>query len=159
MTTINKYYSKTARGYNLQASTSSLGNLVPDQQWADLGQTRGSRPPASVSSLRRLTSAWSWRRRGGAGSGAAAWRGPRCGAAAWWSAPAAASSRPPPPRPRQLSPCSVQPWPPVGGMGGQGPALHARDVAQVLGVETTAWKYFTLVTKIFLEVGHRIMNI
>ena len=32
MTTINKYYSKTARGSNLQTSTSWLGNLVPDQQ-------------------------------------------------------------------------------------------------------------------------------
>ena len=32
----------------------------------------------------------------------------------------------------------VQPRPPVGGVGGQGPALHARDVAEVLGVETTA---------------------
>ena len=30
----------------------------------------------------------------------------------------------------------VQPRPPVGGVGGQGPPLHARDVAQVLGVET-----------------------
>ena len=32
----------------------------------------------------------------------------------------------------------VQPRPPLGGVGGQGPPLHARDVAQVLGVETTA---------------------